>query len=225
VVYLGVVYGTKAALDRMLPRDRGVIVQVGSALPHRGIPLQSVYCGSKHAIQGFTEAVRCELLHDRSNVRLTIVEMPALNTLQFEWVESRLPKKPMPVPPIYEPEVAAEAIVWAANHDRRQLWVGGSTVATIMANKVIPGLLDRYLGRTGYDSQQTDQVTDPSRPIEPVGAGPGRPGRPRCLRRSGARSQPTAMGHHEPAQARSRAGRRGPARRPVGEANPRTARA
>jgi short-subunit dehydrogenase len=171
VDYLGVVYGTKAALDRMLPRDRGVIVQVGSALAYRGIPLQSAYCGSKHAIQGFTESVRCELLHDRSNVRVTMVQMPALNTPQFDWVESRLPKRPMPVPPIYQPEVAAEAIVAAANHDRRQLWVGGSTVATIVANKVFPGLLDRYLGRTGYDSQQADQDADPRRPSnlwEPV---------------------------------------------------------
>jgi short-subunit dehydrogenase len=164
VVYLGVVNGTKAALTRMRARDRGVIVQSGSALAFRGIPLQSAYCGAKHAIQGFTEAVRCELLHERSGVRITMVQLPALNTPQFEWVESRLPKKPMPMPPIFQPEVAAEAIVWASDHHRRQVWVGGSTVATIVANRLIPGLLDRYLGRTGYDSQQTPEDADPSRP-------------------------------------------------------------
>jgi hypothetical protein len=140
------------------------VVQVGSALAYRGIPLQSAYCGAKHAIRGFTESVRCELVHDRSKVRVTMVQLPALNTPQFEWVESRLPRRPQPVPPIYQPEVAARAIVWAARHDRREVWVGGSTVATILANRVGPGLLDRYLGRTGYDSQQTDQVADPHRP-------------------------------------------------------------
>ena len=161
VVYLGVVNGTKAALARMQARDRGVIVQSGSALAFRGIPLQSAYCGAKHAIEGFTEAVRCELLHERSAVRITMVQLPALNTPQFDWVESRLPKKPMPVPPIFEPEIASEAIVWASDHDRRQVWVGGSSVATIIANRLVPGLLDRYLGRTGYDSQQTPEDADP----------------------------------------------------------------
>jgi NAD(P)-dependent dehydrogenase (short-subunit alcohol dehydrogenase family) len=171
VDYLGFVYGTKAALSRMLPRDRGVIVQVGSALAYRGIPLQSAYCGSKHAIKGFTESVRCELLHDKSNVRLTMVQMPALNTPQFDWVLSRLPRKPQPVPPIYQPEVAARAILWASEHDRGELFVGGSTVATVLGNKVIPRLLDRYLARSGYKSQQTDQPADPNRPAnlwEPV---------------------------------------------------------
>jgi len=164
VTYLGFVYGTRSALKRMLPRDRGTIVQVGSALAYRGIPLQSAYCGGKHAIEGFTESVRAELLHQKSKVRLTMVQMPALNTPQFTWVLSRLPGSPQPVPPIYQPEVAARAIAWAATHRRRQLWVGATTVATILANDVAPGLLDRYLGRTGYKSQQTKQPADPGRP-------------------------------------------------------------
>jgi NAD(P)-dependent dehydrogenase (short-subunit alcohol dehydrogenase family) len=164
VTYLGFVYGTRSALKRMLPRDRGTVVQVGSALAYRGIPLQSAYCGGKHAIEGFTESVRAELLHQKSKVRLTMVQMPALNTPQFTWVLSRLPGSPQPVPPIYQPEVAARAIAWAATHRRRQLWVGATTVATILANDVAPGLLDRYLGRTGYKSQQTKQPADPGRP-------------------------------------------------------------
>jgi NAD(P)-dependent dehydrogenase (short-subunit alcohol dehydrogenase family) len=164
VTYLGFVHGTRSALKRMLPRDRGTIVQVGSALAYRGIPLQSAYCGAKHAIEGFTESVRAELLHQKSEVRLTMVQMPALNTPQFTWVLSRLPGSPQPVPPIYQPEVAARAIAWAATHRRRQLWVGATTVATILANDVAPGLLDRYLGRTGYKSQQTKQPADPGRP-------------------------------------------------------------
>ena len=171
VTYLGFVYGTRVALRRMLPRDRGTIVQVGSALAYRGIPLQSAYCGGKHAIKGFTESVRAELLHDRSGVRLTMVQMPALNTPQFVQVLSKLPNNAQPVPPIYQPEVAARAIVWAATHRRRQMWVGASTVATVLANKVIPGLLDHYLGRTGYKSQQTDTPRDPNQPAnlwEPV---------------------------------------------------------
>ncbi len=165
VTYLGYVYGTKAALNRMLPRNRGAIVQVGSALAYRGIPLQAAYCGAKHAIQGFTESLRCELLHDGSRVRVTMVQLPAVNTPQFNWVLSRLPRKPQPVPPIYQPEVAASAIVYAADHPvRREYWVGGSTVGTLLANKVAPGLLDRYLARTGYSSQQTGQPRDPDRP-------------------------------------------------------------
>jgi NAD(P)-dependent dehydrogenase (short-subunit alcohol dehydrogenase family) len=164
VTYLGFVFGTRAALRRMLPRDHGTIVQVGSALAYRGIPLQSAYCGGKHAIEGFTESVRAELFHQKSKVRLTMVQMPALNTPQFQWVLSRLPGSPQPVPPIYQPEVAARAIVWAATHRRRQLQVGAPTVATVLANKVVPGLLDRYLGRTGYKSQQTSQPADPGRP-------------------------------------------------------------
>jgi NAD(P)-dependent dehydrogenase (short-subunit alcohol dehydrogenase family) len=164
VTYLGFVHGTMSALRRMRPRDRGVIVQVGSALAYRGIPLQSAYCGAKHAVQGFTESVRCELLHDRSNVKIVSVHLPALNTPQFDWVRSRLPKRPQPVPPIYQPEVAAQAIVWASHHPRREVWVGGTTVATILANRVVPGLLDRYLGRTGYESQQGEEPADPERP-------------------------------------------------------------
>jgi NAD(P)-dependent dehydrogenase (short-subunit alcohol dehydrogenase family) len=157
VTYLGYVNGTRSALTRMKDRDRGVIVQVGSALAYRGIPLQSVYCGAKHAVQGFHDSLRCELLHDKSGVRATMVQLPAVNTPQFSWVLSRLPKHPQPVPPIFQPEVAADAIVYAADHPRRrEYWVGGPTVATIIANKFVPGLLDHYLARTGYKSQQTD---------------------------------------------------------------------
>jgi hypothetical protein len=149
----------------MLPRDRGVIVQVGSALAYRAIPLQAAYCGAKHAIQGFTESLRTELLHDRSGVKVTMVQLPALNTPHFSVVKSRLPRHPQPVPPIYQPEVAAEAVVWAAdNPDRRELWVCGSTVRALLADKIAPGLLDRYLARTGYDAQQTGEAVEPERP-------------------------------------------------------------
>jgi NAD(P)-dependent dehydrogenase (short-subunit alcohol dehydrogenase family) len=162
VSYLGYVYATRAALDRMLPRDRGVVVQVGSALAYRGIPLQSAYCGAKHAIAGFHDSLRCELRHDNSNVRVTMVQMPAVNTPQFSWVLSRLPRQAQPVPPIYQPEVAAQAVVFAADHpQRREYWVGGSTAGTLIGNKVAAGLLDRYLGRTGYSSQQTEAPRDP----------------------------------------------------------------
>ncbi|MGH9326924.1 MAG: SDR family oxidoreductase [Terriglobia bacterium] len=164
VTYLGAVYGTLAALKHMLPRNRGTIVQVGSAIGYRSIPLQSAYCGAKHAIVGFTDSLRCELLHDQSNIRLTMVNMPALNTTQFGWVKSRLKNKPQPVPPIYMPEVGARAVYWAAHHDRREIDVGGSTVGAIVGNKIAPGLLDRYLGRTGFKSQQSSEPDDPSRP-------------------------------------------------------------
>jgi NAD(P)-dependent dehydrogenase (short-subunit alcohol dehydrogenase family) len=158
VTYLGFVYGTKAALDRMKARDRGAIVQVGSALAYRGIPLQSAYCGAKHAIQGFTESLRAELLHDRSNVHVTMVQLPAVNTPQFDWVLSRLPRRPQPVAPIYQPEVAARAIVYAGDHPkRREYWVGAPTVGTLIGDKFAGGLLDRYLGWTGYSSQQTQE--------------------------------------------------------------------
>lgn len=163
VTYLGYVYGTLAALKRMLPRDRGSIVQVGSALAYRSIPLQSAYCGAKHAIAGFTESLRSELIHDSSKVQITEVHMPALNTPQFGWVRSRLPRKAQPVPPIYQPEVAARAIVWAAAHPRREYRVGLSTMKAVVGNKIIPGLLDRYLARKGYDAQQTDEPADPER--------------------------------------------------------------
>jgi len=164
VTYLGVVHGTMAALRHMAPRGRGKIVQVGSALAYRSIPLQSAYCAAKHAVAGFTDSLRSELIHDGIDVHLTMVQLPALNTPQFDWVKSRLPGRPQPVPPIYQPEVAARAIVWAAYHRRREVFVGASTVKAILGNKVIPGLLDRYLARTGYEAQQTDEPDDPSRP-------------------------------------------------------------
>jgi NAD(P)-dependent dehydrogenase (short-subunit alcohol dehydrogenase family) len=164
VTYLGFVYGTMSALRRMNARSRGTIVQVGSALAYRSIPLQSAYCGAKHGIVGFTDSIRCELVHTKSPIHITVVHMPALNTPQFSWVKSRLPRKPQPVPPIFEPEVAAEAIVYAATHRRRELWVGGPTVQAIQGQKIIPGLLDKYLGKTGYDAQQYDGAADPDRP-------------------------------------------------------------
>jgi NAD(P)-dependent dehydrogenase (short-subunit alcohol dehydrogenase family) len=163
VTYLGVVYGTLAALKRMLPRDRGVIVQVGSTLAYRGIPLQSAYCAAKHAMQGFHESLRCELLHDGSNVAVTMVHLPAINTPQFRWVRSRMPHKSQPFGTIYQPEVAARAIVWAASHPRRELNVGAGTTRAIVANSFIPGTLDRYLARIGYDGQQGDEPEEPGR--------------------------------------------------------------
>ena len=180
VNYLGTVNGTLAALRRFLPRDRGSIVQVGSALAYRSIPLQAAYCASKHAIEGFSQSLRCELLHDGSHVRLCIVQLPGLNTPQFDHCESRMPKKAQPVAPLYQPEVAAEAIVWAANHDRREVWVGGSTVGTILANRLAPGLLDRYLARTNVKAQQAEEPEDPNRPAnlwKPVPGDPGAHGR------------------------------------------------
>lgn len=165
VSYLGFVHGTMAALARMRPRNRGVIVQVGSALGARSIPLQSAYCGAKHAINGFTFSLRCELVHDKSDVHVTVVQMPAVNTPQFSWVRSKLPRHPQPVPPIYQPEVAARGIVFAADHpQRRQYFVGATTTVTILANRVVPGLLDRYLAKTGYDSQQTGSREGPGQP-------------------------------------------------------------
>jgi NAD(P)-dependent dehydrogenase (short-subunit alcohol dehydrogenase family) len=165
VSYLGYVYGTLSALRRMRTRDRGTIVQVGSALAYRGIPLQSAYCGAKHAIQGFNESLRCELIHDGSAIRTTMVQMPAVNTPQFSWVLSRLPHQAQPVPPIYQPEVAARAVVYAAAHPRRrEYWVGGSTAMTLIANAVVPGVLDRYLARTGFKAQQTPQPRNPDQP-------------------------------------------------------------
>lgn len=163
VTYLGFVYGTQAALKRMLPRDRGKIIQVGSALAYRGIPLQSAYCGAKHAIQGFNESLRTELLHDNSNVKLTMIQLPAMNTPQFHWVKTTLPKHPQPVPPIWQPEVAAEAITWAADNDRREINLCWTSSATILANKIAPGLLDHYLARTGYEGQQADRPLEPGR--------------------------------------------------------------
>jgi len=165
VSYLGYVYSTMAVLKRMKSRDRGTIVHVGSTLAYRGIPLQTAYCGAKHAIQGFHESLRCELLHEKSNVRVTMVQMPAVNTPQFSWVLSRLPKHAQPVPPIYQPEVAAHGVLYAAMHPkRREYWVGASTAATLIANAVAPGVLDRYLGKTGFSSQQTSDARDPDQP-------------------------------------------------------------
>jgi NADP-dependent 3-hydroxy acid dehydrogenase YdfG len=164
VTYLGVVNGTLAALRRMLPRDRGVIVQMGSTLAYRGIPLQAPYCAAKHAIQGFSESLRCELLHDGSKVRISVVNLPAINTPQFRWMRNRMPRKAQPFGTTFEPEVAARAIVWASEHPRRELNDGWGTTAAIVANAFAPGLLDHYLGRIGYDVQQSDEPEEPSRP-------------------------------------------------------------
>ncbi len=161
VTYLGQVHGTLAALRRMLPRDRGAIVQVGSALSYRAIPLQAAYCGAKFAARGFTDALRCELLHDGSAVRVTNVHLPAVNTPQFEVVRNRLPRRPQPVAPIYQPEVAARAILHAADHGGRERWVGRATIGTILGERLFPALLDRYLARTGIGAQQTDEPKDP----------------------------------------------------------------
>lgn len=166
VNYLGYVHGSLAALKRMLPRNRGRIIQVGSALALRSIPLQAAYCASKHAIVGFTDSLRCELIHEKSEVKAIVVHMPAMNTPQFTWVKSRLPNLPQPVPPIYAPEVGARVILHAAltSCPRREYWVGGSTVKAIMGQKLIPGLLDFYLGKTGYKSQQREEADSPDRP-------------------------------------------------------------
>lgn len=164
VTYLGYVYGTLSALRRMLPRDSGVIVQVGSALAYRGIPLQAAYCAAKHAIQGFCDSLRCELLHDGSKVAVTMLQMPALNTPQFSWVKSRLPRKAQPVPPIYQPEVAADAILYASRYPRREFLVAWPAVKAVIGNKIMPGVADHILAGMGYDSQQTDAPEDPQRP-------------------------------------------------------------
>ena len=166
VNYLGYVHGTLAALRRMLPRNRGRIIQVGSALAVRSIPLQSAYCATKHAIVGFTDSLRCELYHDKSEVKAIVVHMPAMNTPQFTWVKSRLPHLPQPVPPIYQPEVGARVVLHAAlaSSPRREYWVGGSTVKAILGQKFIPGMLDLYLGKTGYKAQQREELDSPDRP-------------------------------------------------------------
>jgi NADP-dependent 3-hydroxy acid dehydrogenase YdfG len=167
VLYLGFVHGTLSALRRMLPRDRGTIIQIGSALAYRSIPLQSAYCACKHAINGFTDSLRCELIHDKSNVKITAIQMPAMNTTQFGWVKNRMPDNTQPVPPIFEPEISAEVVVAAglAKQPRREYWVGSPTVAAIIGQKFIPGLLDAYLGKTGYKSQQIQsEPRDPNAP-------------------------------------------------------------
>ena len=163
VTYLGTVYGTLSALRRMLPRNAGRIIQVGSALAYRSIPLQAAYCGAKHAIAGFTDSLRTELIHDRKNIHLTMVQLPAMNTPQFTWCRSKMPNHPQPVPPIFQPEVAAERIVWASHHKRREVFVGAPTVIAIEANKLAPALADLYLGRTGFDAQQTSEPVSKDR--------------------------------------------------------------
>jgi NAD(P)-dependent dehydrogenase (short-subunit alcohol dehydrogenase family) len=163
VTYLGYVYGTLSALRRMVPRDHGVVVQIGSALAYRSIPLQSAYCAAKHAVQGFTESLRSELIHDGSSVHLTSVQLPAVNTPQFSWIRTRMPRHPQPVPPIYEPEVIARAVYWTAHHRRREFTVGLPTVKAIIGDKFIPGWLDHYLASIGYDSQQTQEPIKPGR--------------------------------------------------------------
>jgi NAD(P)-dependent dehydrogenase (short-subunit alcohol dehydrogenase family) len=173
VTYLGYANGTRSALRRMLPRDRGVVVQVGSALAERSIPLQSAYCAAKHAIEGLTESVSVELLHKGSNVRIPLVQLPAVNTPQFEWSLSKMPRKPMPVPPIYQPEVVANAIVHAAMHPRKEMWVGGRNALGIMANRLVPGLLDHYLARAGYRAQMTAEPDPGDRPSNLWKALPG----------------------------------------------------
>lgn len=164
VTYLGTAYGTLSALRRMKTRNRGTIVQVGSALAYRSIPLQAAYCAAKHAVVGFTGSLRTELLHDGSNVQLTMVHLPALNTPQFSWVRSRLPRKPQPVPPIFQPEVAARAIYWAAHHRRREVFVGGSTAVAVIGNRFAPAIGDRYLAASGYEAQQQPEPADDARP-------------------------------------------------------------
>jgi short-subunit dehydrogenase len=164
VTYLGVVHGTLAALRRMRARDRGTIVQVGSTLAYRAIPIQAAYCGAKHAVRGFTDSLRCELMHDRSHVAITMVHLPAVDTPQFDWTCSRLPGELQPLGPIFSPELAADAIVWAARHRRRELHVGGSVASVIALNRVAPGLLDRYLARHAYDGQHTATPVDMDRP-------------------------------------------------------------
>ena len=163
VTYLGQVYGTMSALKRMLQRNKGAIILVGSALAYRGIPLQSAYCGSKHGIQGFYDSLRCELLHQKSSIKVCMVQLPAMNTTQFGWVLSRLPKKPRPMGKVYQPEVAARAIVFAAQHNRRSVWVGFPTYKAIIGNKIAPWYADWVLSRNGIKGQQTDEPEDPNR--------------------------------------------------------------
>jgi short-subunit dehydrogenase len=176
VTYLGFVYGTMSALKRMRPRNRGTIVQVGSALSYRAIPLQSAYCGAKFAIRGFTDSLRTELMHDGVDVHLVMVQMPALNTPQFNWARNKMSRRPQPVPPIFQPEIAADAILYAAHSRRREIWVGGSAFQAIIANKFFPGLLDRYLAKNGYSGQLTDEPADPRQTDNLFAPVPGDPG-------------------------------------------------
>ncbi len=164
VTYLGTVYGTMAALKRMRRRDHGSIVQVGSALAYRAIPLQAAYCGAKFAIRGFTDALRSELIHEGSKIRLTMVQLSAFNTPQFQWSRTHITRQPQPLPPIFQPELAARGIVWAAYHRRRELWVGAPAVKTILGNRLFAGFIDRYLAKKGYSGQMIDETIDPERP-------------------------------------------------------------
>lgn len=173
VTYLGYVHGTLAALRHMRPRDRGHVIQIGSALCYRSIPLQSAYCGAKAAMRGFTDALRCELHHEKSRVRLSMVHLPAVNTPQFELVRTRLPGHPRPVPPIYQPEVIARAVLDVARRPRRELWIAWSTTKAILGQRAIPGLLDRYLGRIGYRAQQAPWPPEPARPDDLEAPVPG----------------------------------------------------
>jgi short-subunit dehydrogenase len=198
VTFLGYVYGTQAALRRMLPRNAGAIVQVGSALAYRGIPLQAPYCAAKHAIQGFCDSLQSELIHERSRIRLTMVQMPALNTPQFEWVRNKLAHRPQPVPPIYQPEVAAEAIIWAARHGGREVWVGASVVAAIVGDRLMPGLLDRLLASRGFDGQLTREPEDPERPDNLWAPAPGSYREHGPIRSSGSAPQHAVLA--DPAQ-------------------------
>ena len=180
VTYLGFVYGTMAALKRMRPRNRGTIVQVGSALSYRAVPLQSAYCGAKFAIRGFTDSLRTELMHDGVDINLVMVQMPALNTPQFNWARNKMSRRPQPIAPIFQPEVAADAILYAAHSRRREVWVGRSSVKAIVANKLFPGLLDRYLARNGYSGQLTQEPAQPGQPdnlFDPVPGDPDTHGR------------------------------------------------
>jgi short-subunit dehydrogenase len=173
VTYLGTVWGTKAALDRMQPRDRGSIVIVGSALAYRGIPLQAPYCGAKHAIKGFFESLRTELRHDKSNVHVSMVQLPGHNTPQFLHCRAKMPNVPQPMPPYYQPEIGAEAVHWAAHNRRRELWVGAPTVKTIIGNRVAPWLVERTLAKQAYKGQQTDKPLPPDRPDNLTAPSPG----------------------------------------------------
>ena len=164
VTYLGCVYGTMAALKRMKPRNRGTIVQVGSALAYRSIPLQAPYCGAKHAVVGFTDSIRSELIHDKSKVHITVVHLPGLNTPQFNWCRTRLPNHPQPVAPIFQPEVAARAIVWASGQRKREVWVAWSTYQAILGQRIAPGFADHYLAKHAVEGQETQTPISPDRP-------------------------------------------------------------
>ncbi len=210
VNYLGFVHGTLAALRHMRPRDRGTIVQVGSALAHRAIPLQATYCASKFAIRAFTDSLRCELRHDGSKVRLTMVQMPGLNTPQFTWVRTTLRRRPKPVAPVYQPEIAARAVVWASEHPRRELFVGANTAAVIWGSRIAPWAADRYLARTNIAAQQDLQTPiDPQATArQPLRTGARRPRGPRPVRRPRPRAIRATRRRDAPRRRRGRCRRR-----------------